>query len=208
MLDIGCATANLGELVKQMHPHCRVIGVEPNRAMAKAAEKKIDQVLCQKFEDVDFDKAGIAHHSIDTVVIADVLEHLYNPWQLMTGLRRLLSPDAQIIISIPNTRHLGLMKALIDDGQWSYAEKGLLDITHIRFFTLREMATFLEQTGYRVEHVNYFLDRRLEDFYAQNHDKAEINVQLGRVKFEQVGRQEFAELCTWQFFIRARPLIA
>jgi hypothetical protein len=123
----------------------------------------------------------------------------------MTGLKPYLSNDAQIILSIPNTRNLGLMKALVDDGQWSYAEKGLLDITHIRFFTLREIDAFLTQTGYRLEHVNYFLDPRFEKFYADHQGKPEINVRVGRFSMERLSTKELAELCTWQFFVRARP---
>jgi O-antigen biosynthesis protein len=205
LLDIGCSSGNLGAAIKAANPSCRTLGIEPNQATAKAAAAKLDRVICGKFEEVDFDREGIARGSIDTVVAADVLEHMYDPWHVMTGLKPYLSSDAQIIISIPNTRHLGLMKSLADDGQWTYAERGLLDITHIRFFTLKEMGAFLTQTGYRMEHVNYFLDPAFETLFAQNQGKAEINVRAGRLVFERLSAQELAELCTWQFFIRARP---
>ena len=204
LLDIGCSSGLLGQAVKSRNPACRTIGIEPNEATAKLATQNLDQVLCGKFEDFNLESEGIAFGSVDTVVAADVLEHMYDPWHVMTGLKPYLSKDAQIILSIPNTRHLGLMKALTDDGQWSYAEKGLLDITHIRFFTLREIGIFLTQTGYRLEHVNFFLDPQFEQFYAQNQGKPEINVRVGRMSLERLTPKELAELCTWQFFIRAR----
>ncbi len=206
LLDIGCASGLLGQAVKSRNPACRTIGIEPNEATARLAAQNLDCVLCGKFEDFNLEAEGIAPGSVDTVVAADVLEHMYDPWHVMTGLKPYLSKDAQLILSIPNTRHLGLMKSLIDDGQWLYAEKGLLDITHIRFFTLREIANFLTQTGYRLEHVNFFLDPNLEKLYAQNQNKPEINVRLGRISFERISAKELAELCTWQFFIRARPV--
>ncbi|MEP7157171.1 MAG: class I SAM-dependent methyltransferase [Betaproteobacteria bacterium] len=206
LLDIGCASGLLGQAVKTRNPGCRTIGIEPNAATAKLAAANLDQVLCGKFEDFNLEAEGIALGSIDTVVAADVLEHMYDPWHVMTGLKPYLSKDAQIILSIPNTRHMGLLKALIDDGQWTYAEKGLLDITHIRFFTLAEINNFLAQTGYKLEHVNFFLDASLEQFYMQNQNKAEINVRVGRMTLERLTPKELAELCTWQFFIRARPL--
>ncbi|MEO8102525.1 MAG: methyltransferase domain-containing protein [Betaproteobacteria bacterium] len=206
LLDIGCASGLLGHAVKARNPACRTIGIEPNEATALLASKNLDMVLCGKFEEIDLQEHGIAHGSVDSVVAADVLEHMYDPWHVMTGLKPYLSKDAQIIISMPNTRHLGLMKALIDDGQWTYAEKGLLDITHIRFFTLREIDAFLTQTGYRMEHVNHFLDPRFEQFYAQNQNKKEINVRVGRLSLEKLTQRELAEICTWQFFIRARPV--
>lgn len=205
-LDIGCASGLLGAAVKARNPACRTIGIEPNEAAARLAAHKLDQVLCGRIEDLDLESEGIALGSVDTVVAADVLEHMYDPWHIMTGLKPYLSKDAQIILSIPNTRHLGLMKALLDEGQWAYAEKGLLDITHIRFFTLREINAFLIQTGYRLEHVNFFIDPKLEKFYAQNQSKPEIRIQLGRMSLEPVTPKELAELCTWQFFIRARPV--
>ena len=205
LLDIGCASGLLGRAVKSRNPGCRTIGIEPNEATARLASQNLDQVLCGKFEDFNLEAEGIALGSVDTVVAADVLEHMYDPWHVMTGLRPYLSKDAQLILSIPNTRHLGLMKGIVDDGNWTYAERGLLDITHIRFFTLREIGTFLSQTGYRLEHVNFFLDPNLEQFFAQNQNKPEINVRVGRMALEKLTPQELAELCTWQFFIRARP---
>ena len=204
LLDIGCASGLLGQAVKSRNPGCRTIGIEPNEATAKLAAKNLDQVLCGKFEDFKLEAEGIAPGSIDTVVAADVLEHMYDPWHVMTGLKPYLSKDAQIILSIPNTRNLGLMKGLMDDGVWQYAEKGLLDITHIRFFTLKEIGNFLTQTGYRLEHVNYFLEPRFEQLYAENQNKPEINIRVGRMAFERLTPKELAELCTWQFFVRAR----
>ena len=204
LLDVGCSSGILGNYVKGLHPACRTIGIEPNRATAELAAKNLDQVLCGKFEDFTLEKEGVAFGSVDTVVMADVLEHMYDPWHVMVKLKPYLSPDAQLILSIPNTRHLGLMQGLFDGGRWTYAEKGLLDITHIRFFTLREIADFLAQTGYRMEFVNHFLDAGLSSFYEQNKSNPDINIRLGRMALEKVTPKELAELCTWQFFIRAR----
>lgn len=206
LLDIGCASGVLGHVVKSRNPACQTIGIEPNEAAAKLAAQNLDQVLCGNFEDFNLESEGIALGSVDTVVAADVLEHMYDPWHVMTGLKPYLSKDAQIILSIPNTRNIGLMKALLDDGQWTYKEIGLLDITHIRFFTLREISAFLTHTGYRLEHVNFVIDPNFEQFYAQNKDKVEINVRMGRISIERLTQKELAELCTWQFFIRARSV--
>lgn len=204
LLDVGCSSGNLGAHIKRIHPACRTIGIEPNRATSEIAAQRLDQVLCGKFEDFTLLDEGIAHGSVDTVVMADVLEHMYDPWHVMVKLKPYLSANAQIILSIPNTRHLGLMRNLLDGGMWTYAERGLLDITHIRFFTLKEIANFLAQTGYRLEFVNHFLDAALVPFYEQNKSNPDINIRLGRVALEKVTPKELAELCTWQFFIRAR----
>jgi O-antigen biosynthesis protein len=204
MLDIGCSTGNLGGQIKAAHPGCRVIGIEPHLGAAAIAASKLDQVIAKRVEDIDFAAEGIAPGSIDTLVAADSLEHIYDPWRTMVTLRPYLTPDAQIILSIPNTRHLSMWKHFIDEGRWTYADRGLLDITHIRFFTLKEIEDFLTQTGYRMEKVNFFLDQSLENFYREHCNRAEINVRVGRLSLEKLTQKEFAEICTWQFFVRAR----
>lgn len=204
LLDIGCASGLLGQEVKARHPACRTFGIEPNAVTAELAATRLDRVLRGKFEDFDLSAEGIAPGSVDTVVAADVLEHMYDPWQALVALRPYLTADAQLILSIPNTRHIGLLKALADFGQWTYTEKGLLDITHIRFFTLSEIERLLAQTGYRLEHVNFFLDPTFERYFHQNKDKAEIHVSAGRLILERLSARDLAELCTWQFFVRAR----
>ena len=205
LLDIGCATGQLAEVVRSRVPSCRAIGIEPDAGAAAVAAPHFERVLCGRLEDFDLEAEGLARGSVDTVVAADVLEHMYDPWHAMTGLKPYLAPDAQVILSIPNTRNLALIKALLDDGRWTYEETGALDITHIRFFTLREIEAFLAQTGYRLEHVNFVIDPRFEKFCAQSMDGRQTNIRVGRLSLERVAPKELAELCTWQFFIRARP---
>jgi O-antigen biosynthesis protein len=206
MLDVGCAAGLFGAFVKERHPGARVVGIELNRAAAATARERIDYVFEEKLEDIDLAQAGIAPGSIDTVVVADVLEHMYDPWRVMQGLKPHLAPNAQIIASIPNTRHLGLVLDLMDRGQWRYAERGLLDITHIRFFTLAQIHQFFTETGYKVDRVAHNLDPTLRQLYIDNQHKPSISIRFGRIVFEQLTPNELAELCTWQFFVRARPV--
>lgn len=205
MLDIGCAAGLFGELVKKRYPGAKVVGVELNRAAAEAARTRLDYVFDRRIEEVDLAEAGILPGSVDTVIIADVLEHMYDPWQVMLRLKRELTPDAQVIASIPNTRNLGLTLGLLDGGQWRYAERGLLDITHIRFFTLAGIHEFFRETGYRIEHVASVLDPNFQPLYEKNKGNPRITLRAGRVVMENLTPQELAELCTWQFFVRARP---
>ena len=146
-------------MLKQRFPQAKVWGIEINQAAAQQASKKLDRVLIGKFEAFDLEAEGIAKGSLDGVILADVLEHMYNPWSVLTALKAYLSPDAQIIISIPNVRNLRLMNALAD-GYWEYEPAGLLDITHIRFFTLTEFRRVLFETDYHIETILYSLDAR------------------------------------------------
>ncbi len=206
LLNIGCSSGLLGKHVKSRLPGAHVTGIEPNQVAAAAAKANLDLALCGKFEDFDLVKEGIAHGSIDTVVAADVLEHMYDPWHTLVNLKPYLTPDAQLIISIPNSRHIHLIAKLADQGMWTYEERGLLDITHIRFFTLNEMAAMLAQTGYKLELVSHFMDPSFQEFYEAAKNKPEINIRVGRMSLEGITAQELTELCTWQFFIRARPV--
>ena len=204
VLDIGCGAGATGEYIKKRYPAARVVGIEVNAGAARVAATRIDQVLQGKFEDFDLEAEGIRKGSIDTVIVADVLEHMYDPWGVMAGIAPYLTPDAQVVASIPNTRNLVLMSELADGG-WTYDSWGLLDITHIRFFTLREIRRFFHETGYRIARLHYNMDSRLGEFYQRNKDKAQVDVDMGKLTIKGVSRDDLAELCTWQFYVLAEP---
>ncbi|APA86247.1 class I SAM-dependent methyltransferase [Paraburkholderia sprentiae WSM5005] len=201
ILDIGCAAGNNAALVKERFPGSRAWGIEMNRHAAELARQKLDNVLVGRFEDFDLAHEGLAPGTLDAVLLADVLEHMYNPWGVMVKLREYMSPSGQLVLSIPNTRHLGLMDGL-SKGNWTYAEAGLLDVTHIRFFTRKEMIRFCEETGYRVIQTRNSLDGGLLKFWQQHQDMtAPINIELDRMTLKNVTRDELLELCTIQFYL-------
>ncbi|MDP2808965.1 MAG: glycosyltransferase [Rhodocyclaceae bacterium] len=204
VLDIGCGAGATGKALKDAFPGVETFGVEVNKAAAGIARQRMDVVMEGKFEEVDLEGAGIAPGSLDTVIVADVLEHMYDPWHVLTRLKNYLSPDAQVIASIPNIRNLVVMEELAK-GNWRYEEWGLLDITHIRFFTLNEIKRFFHETGYRVTQIKYNLDGRLADFYNRHRHEKLFNVEFERLTLKNVTEEELAELCTLQIFVRAEP---
>ena len=128
-----------------------------------------------------------------------------NPWQLLVGLKPLLAPGAQVVASIPNVRNAILIAALAVNGRWQYRERGLLDITHLRFFTLEEIRRLFAETGYRYEkHVVNFSPPLL-DVYRRNQGRGNMSLQLGRLALADVTPEELQELCAEQFVVRARP---
>lgn len=202
-LDIGCAAGGTGAYIKSKHPRARVIGIEVNRSAAELAKKHLDQVLVGRFEEIDFAAAGIKPGSIDTVIVADVLEHMYDPWSVLTALRPWLSMDAQVIASIPNVRNLKLMEDMAA-GYWRYEDSGLLDITHIRFFTLREVRRFFHETGYHVRTLQYAIDPRLMAFYQENKPRpGPLDINLGKMSLHGIEGAELDELCSLQFYVVA-----
>jgi SAM-dependent methyltransferase len=205
VLELGCAGGMFGAALKQKYPDATVVGIEAGRAAAARAATRIDRVICARLETVDFAGEGLGAGEFDTVIAADVLEHVANPWDLLLRLRPLLAPGAQVIASIPNVRNLWLLTRALADGRWEYTDRGLLDITHVRFFTLFEIRRLFEETGYAVEVAHASILPSLIDFYHRNKGRATCTVQMGRLTLNDVTAEELTELCAAQYFLRARP---
>ncbi len=207
VLEIGCGEGRTGEYIKSLYPGARVIGFEPNRKAAGRAKQVLDQVFVELYEVKHLAEAGIEPGSIDTVVVADVLEHMYNPWGAVAELKPYLTPDALIIASIPNIRNLLVMEDLAK-GQWRYEAYGLLDITHVRFFTRSDIFRFFQETGYSVQSCVNALDARLLPFYRENQRDKPFRLELEKMILKDVTPDEFRDLCTLQFYVSASPGLA
>lgn len=202
VLDVGCATGATGELIKTAWPQSHVTGIELNRAAAARAVARIDKVLGEKLEDIDFAAEGIEPGSIDTVLLADVLEHLYDPWDALLRIRPLLSEDAQVLVSLPNARNLWLLDQLAG-GHFPYASEGLLDITHIRWFTRAEMEKMLRETGYGVVKSSRTPTAGLQHL---TRPAGCTTVETEKLILKDVGDEEFEDLKALQIMFLAKPL--
>lgn len=150
ILDIGCATGAVGLGLKQTYD-AWVWGCEPNVTAAELARPRLDRISIQptsQWSAQDRELLG----TIDTVLLLDVLEHMYNPWAELQFLAQWLPADAQVIVSLPNIGHLGILSDLAR-GSFRYERQGILDVTHIRFFTHAEMLVLFDQTGFESEHA-------------------------------------------------------
>jgi hypothetical protein len=95
--------------------------------------------------------------------------------------------------------------ALLGEGELRYEERGLLDITHLRFFTLKSIVRLFEETGYRVEHNEGLILPALEPAWQKYRGRTVPQVKIGRLAIDNVTEQDLVELCTAQFLVRARP---
>jgi GT2 family glycosyltransferase/2-polyprenyl-3-methyl-5-hydroxy-6-metoxy-1,4-benzoquinol methylase/glycosyltransferase involved in cell wall biosynthesis len=124
---------------------CRVDAVEQDEVMAEAARP-----WCEKLVLADLETIRLNEHFedgvYDNVVLADVLEHLREPGDLMRQIPPLLKPDGQALLSVPNVAYAGLVASLLD-GEFRYGEEGLLDRTHLRFYTRRSLDRLLRENG-------------------------------------------------------------
>jgi O-antigen biosynthesis protein len=205
ILDVGCSSGDFAAGAKQRFPLARVWGVEPNKAAAAIAASRIDRVLSSAIEGVDWEKEGVQRGDIDTVFLFDVLEHIYDPWQTLLTLRNLISDKAQLLVSIPNVRNVFLMQDLIS-GYWRYRPSGLLDITHIRFFTKDDMFRMFYQTGFRVVGMGRTqCPPSAEMFEKYRGGKFPQTLELRSASITVHSFEDLASLCTLQHTFALQP---
>ncbi len=151
VLDIGCGGGATGRLVKDKFPGTRVVGIEINAGAAEHARGVLDRVVCAGVDGVD-PARDMPDERISTVLLLDVLEHLYDPWRALQRIHGWLAPQTRVIASLPNIRNLATLSELAG-GHFEYAENGVLDVTHVRFFTRASLRDLFEQTGFEVRRI-------------------------------------------------------
>jgi 2-polyprenyl-3-methyl-5-hydroxy-6-metoxy-1,4-benzoquinol methylase len=148
VLEVGCGSARLGEAFKARSPDSQYFGIELFESAAKEAVKVIDGVICADIEQ-DTSLALKLSPSFDTLVFGDVLEHLRDPWRVLSELRQYIEPGGSCIACVPNVAHWSLISGLLQ-GKWDYQDAGLLDRTHLRFFTLDSAVQMFQKAGWAV----------------------------------------------------------
>ena len=150
VLDVGCGTGVLGTFFMKEY-NAKVTGVEILEDCAEIASKHLDQVYCKNIEDLDFLSELI---DFDHVVFSDSLEHLVDPEKVLVNIHKVLNNNqSSILVSVPNVRNFRVLIPLIFKGDWKYEDEGLLDRTHLRFFTKKSICRALDATGYTVMNV-------------------------------------------------------
>jgi 2-polyprenyl-3-methyl-5-hydroxy-6-metoxy-1,4-benzoquinol methylase len=150
VLEIGCGAGNTGEALKRAGKAVEVIGIERDPEAARWAAGKLDGVLQMSIEE---NTLALPPEYFDCIVAGDVLEHLQDPWAVVDRLRSCLKPGGHFIAGVPNVRNWRVLKGLVLAGRWQYAPSGILDRTHLRFFTKRSLAALFEHPNFRVERI-------------------------------------------------------
>jgi len=199
ILEIGCSSGIMGEYIKKLYPRCEYTGLEINSEAAGIAKTKIDRVIMADVEKTNLSDCGIEEKSFDFIIYGDVLEHLYDPWTVLHKHKKYLKPDGHVIASIPNIRNIHIIKALIN-GDWTYTFEGIMDSTHIRFFTLREIKNWFKNCGYEITDITNSCDNSFNlKTFPDN-----ASVDLDKFIIKNVSREEAKELSTVQFIIKAK----
>lgn len=146
LLDVGCGSGLFSANLKTLR-NIRVTGIEPQQSAFQQASALLDRVLPL---DVDAALDVLTGEYFDCIVFNDVLEHVIDPWAILSKVRDLLSPDGCVVASIPNIRHMPTFKDFVINGNWTYQKEGVMDRTHLRFFTKKSIASLFSSTGYNL----------------------------------------------------------
>ena len=148
ILEVGCANGLTGYELKRRGIASEVIGIEINHNAAQEAKTRLDYVVCGDIEKLSLEESCFTNESFDYIICGDVLEHLKDPWGQLTKLRSLLKPNGHMIISLPNIRYWSALAPLVFRGDWHYTDAGILDRTHLRFFTKKTAIELCQQAGF------------------------------------------------------------
>ncbi len=149
VLEPGCGQGATLARIKELYG-AEVFGVELDESAASRAAERLDRV---ETADLNRWQPDYPAGYFDLIICADVLEHLVRPEELLAKLRPLLAPDGELIASIPNISYLPVVLRIIGD-RFEYSESGVLDSTHLRFYTPRTMRRLFESAGYEVTYIN------------------------------------------------------
>ena len=146
VLDVGCSRGLFGAQLQRANPSLRLFGIEPDPVTAKEAAGHYEQVTCGLFPD-DLPAGG----TFDCIVFNDVLEHVVDPWTMLDRAKEHLAAGGHIVASIPNVRHYIVVRNLALRGRWDYADWGVLDRTHLRFFTRASIVELFDSADLAIE---------------------------------------------------------
>lgn len=149
ILDIGCACGANLLLIKNVNPSAKLYGLELCEPAAEVASNFADVKVAdfEKFEQDDF--CG----KFDYIIMGDVLEHLFDTDKALQKVWKWLRPGGELVVSVPNVSHVSVIADALE-GKWIYADSGILDRTHVRFFTRMSMRQCLQENNFFVKNMH------------------------------------------------------
>ncbi len=157
VLDVGCGQGTLAEAIRKKG--YTVWGVECESGAVERARPRVDRVVPADLNDLALVKAELAGKTFDYIIFSDVLEHVYDPLGTLRNYIQFLSPNGRILISLPNIANWESRLKLLF-GVFKYCSSGIMDRTHIRFFTIKSAKQMVEGTGlkvYKLDHTPYIV---------------------------------------------------
>lgn len=189
VLEIGCGLGETIASIQYRYPNSSVRGIEVVQSIAELGNKRLD-IVCG-----DIEKLNIPDSEIyDYIIMADVIEHLVHPEEALLSMRKHLADGGYILASIPNLMNAVVIYELLH-GNFTYQDAGILDHSHLRFFTKNEIYRLFTKTGYEVDHIGATLEpEESTDSYKEFFDGITA----------LVGRDMKVQFDVYQYLVRAR----
>lgn len=198
VFEIGCASGIQSRLLNK-ELSCLITGLEIYEHAATNAKPYCEKVIIDNIEHINLSK-HLKNKQFDVILFSDVLEHLNNPLSSLKKVKPYLKGNGCLIASIPNIAHAAICWELAH-GRFDYQEFGLLDDTHIRFFTKKNIAKLFELAGYKITEW---------DRVIKHPDETEFNINntthTEQSFFDWVNKSN-KEANTYQFIVKASPII-
>lgn len=189
VLDVGCNEGALGESIKAIFPESYVVGIDYNSEAIEVAKNRINEAYTIDLENATALPAFLEEKTFDTIICADVLEHIRFPWKVVEQLYSHLSEDGKIIISLPNFGFWESFFHLLNQ-KLPMRDRGIYDDTHLRFFMRKNLPSLApKHSTFKIADRNY----RLKETGKTPIDKVFIPI-LNKLPF-------FRDLITFQFIV-------
>lgn len=152
VLDVGCGHGNMAKRLKSERD-IEVIGIEKEGRAVNTAKDNVDKLIIGDVEDL---KLPFEQGYFDCIVYGDILEHLKEPWKVLKKHTYFLRKGGYCMASIPNISHYSVIKGLMNN-KWEYTASGIMDETHLRFFTLEGIRRMFKDAGYAIEEEKRYI---------------------------------------------------
>lgn len=195
VLDIGCATGYLSQ--EMVDNGCDVIGIEIDKDAAKIASEICKKIYVGEASQIIVE---VVEKNFDIILFSDVLEHLVDPISILKKSSSLLAKDGSIIISVPNVAYWKIRLMLLF-GNFNYSKIGILDETHLRFFTYKTLRELVIDAGYVIDSIDVTTYRgfpNIPKWRGTNTAK----------KISYILTMLFKKIFATQFIVHARPIFS
>ena len=197
-LDLGCGTGATGKILKEERNVEEVVGIEIIEEAYEKAKKNLDRVILGNIETMDL---PFEDDYFDSITCGDVLEHLIDPVGVLKKLSRVIDPEGAIVISMPNIRYYEIV-AMLSVGAWTYMDQGLMDSTHLRFYTRESIVAMIEDAGLEVASIQP-LSMCDKELIPRNNDGS---LTMGKVTIRDCDEAEYEEFRVYQYLaVACRP---
>ncbi len=163
-IEFGCSSGRFSERLKHKY-NCETWGVDVDEQSVEIAKTKMDNVFCgDAFEQM----RNLPENYFDYIICNDFIEHIHSPEQFFEKVKKHLTGDAILICSLPNVRHWKHVNRYLFLKDWKYKKSGILDYTHLRFFTKKSMKRAIKNWGFEIEKTKGIRPTKSPFFYLFN----------------------------------------